>query len=80
MSHWHISPHLRRARLASVWILNCSTHEYPATLWAMFCHLAVRLRPRRMEVTAVARGFCGGYQLGTLRLLRVRTSRPRRST
>ncbi|KAE9197677.1 hypothetical protein PF002_g22675 [Phytophthora fragariae] len=80
MSPWLISPHLRRARLAFVWILNCSTHEYPATLWAMSCHLTARLRQRRTEVTAVARRFCGGYQLGTLRLLRVRTSRPRRST
>ncbi|KAE8978448.1 hypothetical protein PF005_g30563 [Phytophthora fragariae] len=80
MSHWLISPHLRRARLAFVWILNCFTHEYPATLWTMSCHLMARLRQKRMEVTAVVRGFCGGYQLGTLRLLRVRTSRPRRST
>ncbi|KAE8889697.1 hypothetical protein PF003_g26465 [Phytophthora fragariae] len=71
---------LRRARLAFVWIQNCFTRECPVTLWAMFCHLTDRLRQRRTAVTAVARGLCGGYQLGTLRSLRVRTSRPVRST
>ncbi|KAE9003927.1 hypothetical protein PR003_g3227 [Phytophthora rubi] len=47
MSHWPISLHLRRARLAFVWIQNCFAHECPETLWAMSCHLTARLREER---------------------------------